>query len=264
MNGYMERINEIELPSFGSTTDYGLENPVVIAWTDFFLKITDEKKIFSEIVSLKKPTKSYATAVGCYWTEFSRYVPGFLIKSASMLSDNAKRVHFVRIAYEELGEGKPNEIHCDLFEKTMASVGISNFARKQFIHEKFEMRSIEFLDAALSQAQSDSEIIGLGLGLEAPAFENIETIYRALRWSKQHEVSVDESLFFKIHRVVEVEHIRLNVENFLKFCKSDQDKQDFLKGFLTTLEFWSMFWTDASRSIVESYQEQKSEETVCG
>lgn len=260
----MSSLKNIKLPQLETTADYALDNPVVVGWTEFFSKITNDVEIFKQINEAQERSRSYATAVGDYWTQFSKFVPNFLIRSASMLSENKKRVHFVRIAYEELGEGKPNEIHSDLFEDVLTRVGISELSLKEFDHQYFVPRSLEFLDASLSNAGSDSEIIGLGLGLEAPAYENIETIFSALQWSNQYYNIVEESLFFRIHRVVEAEHIRLNIENFLKFCQTEEDKTNFLRGFFNSLEFWKMFWNDAAIAASATSRNAAEGNNACG
>ena len=237
----------VQLPKLPITSDFSQENPVVQSWTNFFLDITQQQRIFDSILSSSAPAHEQALTVGSYWSEFSRIVPNLLIQAAAKLKDPRKQPYFVRIAHEELGNGNSEEIHADLFNSALAVTGVSDQEREHFIHDKLQRRSLDFIVDGVMKASSDSEVIGIGLGLEAPAVENIETLFSSLGASEQ----IEHTAFFRIHRVVEAEHIRLNIENFLRYCHSDEEKKEFLKGFFKALKFWKLFWSDAARSMVK-------------
>ncbi len=102
-------------------------------------------------------------------------------------------------------------------------------------------------------------IFGILLGLELPAEENIETVFRSLAFSSHLEEKIALTEFFIVHRKNERDHIRLTVSNFLKFCKTPRDRSDFLIGLNIGLEFWSRFWSNVSleaRCLMRLYMRQ--------
>jgi hypothetical protein len=109
--------------------------------------------------------------------------------------------------------------------------------------------SLTFLRKALLASSSDAEILGMMLCLEIPACENIETIFTALAYTKRLEQDLAETKFFKFHRQIEIEHIRLSVANFLRFCRTEKEREEFVRGCDQGLNFWSLFWSSVSEII---------------
>ena len=101
----------------------------------------------------------------------------------------------------------------------------------------------------MADAKTDARVLGILLGLEIDAEENISTIASALSHDEKSKTIIDESPFFRIHRVAEVEHIRLDVSNFLRFCPTEQSKEDFMEGFDAAVQFWRFFWQGMTKII---------------
>lgn len=252
----------IQLPMLPGTSDYSQSNSIVQEWTGFFRNLTAEQRIFELISETSSSNEDRALVVGSYWSEFSRIVPNLLIQAAAKLKDINKQLYFVRIAHEELGGGNLDEVHADLFNTSLRLAGVSDQQRDFFVHAKVKRQSLDIIERAIVSAKSDSEIIGIGLGLEAPAFENIEILFSSLLPACKGNASLEQQPFFKIHRVVETEHIRLNIENFLRYCHSATERQEFLNGFYSALQFWKIFWDDAAKSL--AFQSRASVRESCG
>jgi hypothetical protein len=67
--------------------------------------------------------------------------------------------------------------------------------------------------------------------------------------TKAFENTLGETKFFAIHRIIESEHIRLSVSNWLRFCKTPQEKTEFMEGTHIGLMFWKQYWSCVSDAI---------------
>jgi hypothetical protein len=57
--------------------------------------------------------------------------------------------------------------------------------------------------------------------------------------------SLMSSPFFRIHRVVENEHIRLSIAKYLHFCRTVHEKNRFIGSFDIGVQFWRAFWGES-------------------
>ncbi len=220
-------------------------------WTDYFFNKYNKKSIF--LPFLNSPyykTRISKVIIGNLWFEFSDFMPKYLTKAASLVSTNEIRRNIVQIAYEELGSGSHKAIHSHLFLECLDN----NFKRDHQITCEKELAS---LLNKIQKNPSDSFILGINLGLEIPANENIECIFNAITTNKEEELKIEKMPFFKIHRINEDEHIRLNVKNFLDFCKSKEEVNEFLEGFNIAINFWESFWSLATKEM-ESFHVLRS------
>lgn len=217
------------------------EDLTVKDWTEHFLARSRREVIFKNIDPQRRRSRRIAVAMGANWFRFSSWLPGFLSLSTAKLSDNLIRHYLIQIAFEELGGRKNDEIHCRLLEEVLAEIGISRSEMDQVNCEVQEQLCDRFY-GALVMANTDAEILGLNLGMEIIAEENIETLFSILAYSNEAADSLERSLYFKEHRAIEENHLRISVSNFLRFCDTDRDKARFINSFDSSIELWVSFW----------------------
>lgn len=238
-------------------TTFTATHPEVIRLTNYFHERLGQEQIF-EAFDAKHPTKSLekAAVVAVLWHSFSEFMPWFLCHASASVSNNRLRHYVIQTAFEELGMRDVTEIHHEMFWKLALSTGITEENRKQIENDSGIERVICSLRSGLILAHSNAEILGMLLGLEIPAQENIENIFQALARTPELETTLSHSMFFKLHRKLEIEHIRLDVSVFLRFCTTDDQKDRFIHGFDKGVRFWRDFWTCVSNAITE--QEKRS------
>ncbi len=233
-----ERVNEVT---------YTNQNPKVLEQTEVFYKRANVPEIFSGIGKTIISYPSLAQKiVGSAWHEFSDIMPWVLCTLASKVNTNLVRHYIIQGAFEELGGRNCNDIHPDQFLSALNVAGIRDVDIKNYQEKYSNRKAIGRLVDNVKSLTETSEVLGFGLGLEIPAVENIETVFSALTPSLELKEKVAETPFFKIHRVIEEEHIRLHTSNFLRFCSSDVEKEQFYKGFDLAIRFWMIFWSEAA------------------
>jgi hypothetical protein len=166
-----------------------------------------------------------------------------------MVSDNEKRHYVIQTAYEELGMRDAAEIHPEMFREAAMQSGVKDENIQQFMHYEPVTHQLAWLANRLLHCDSDSEVMGMLLGLECPADENIDTIFNALAFTESAEHSARESKFFKLHRAIETEHVRLTVSNYLRFCPDKAQKEQFIRGFDAGIDFWRRFWEEVGELV---------------
>lgn len=224
-------------------TIYFASNPEVIRWTGFFSNRCREKGIFQTFSDRNsKKSKALAEIVGISWHEFSEFMPWLLCQAAAKVSTNEKRHYVIQSAFEELGMRSADEIHPNMFWELVQSIGVSNEKRFALRSSRKIRTTLEFLKDKLFAYSTDCEILGLLLGLEIPATENIECVFSSLAHTKNIEIYLGKHKFFTLHRTIETEHVRLTVSNFLRFCSDESSKRRFLTGFDDGVSFWEQFW----------------------
>jgi hypothetical protein len=231
---------------------YDKDSPEVIQWTEHFTKRANIPEIFGEVgkrISTKKFL--HAEIVGTFWHHFSALAPQVMSIASAKVDNNLMRHYIVQIIFEELGTRNHRLIHPDLFLDAIESIGVTTAKRKKLVRKHLSKLGFTDLVAIMNEAKSNSEILGILLGLEIDANENIQTIFEALTFNVDAYQKIKETPFFKIHRIAEDEHIRLDVANFLRFCKSDDEKEKFSQGFDKSVIFWKNYW-DAIASIIDS------------
>jgi hypothetical protein len=241
---------------------YTKGNCQVINWTKYFSDILSDKAIFSRFTSPEIPkTLQSATVVANSWHLFSSFMPWFLCTAAAKVSTNFMRHYIIQTAFEELGMRDHKEIHPDMFWDAAKTVGVKQSLAEIQGADSTVQQSIDYLRRKLLHYGNDAKILGILLGLEIPAQENIETIYNCLAYNNVCEKRLAGHRFFIIHRKIEIEHVRLSVSNFLRFCTKEQEKADFIHGFNDGLYFWNCFWTGVKK-LLHSPHSSKSEEAI--
>lgn len=216
----------------------------LVQWTEFFGERLNQKGIFRYFLGPDfQPSFAAAMVVGPQWLRFSACMPRVLCQAAAQVDTNECRHYVIQTAFEELGMRREDEIHCNLFRDCVRMAGVV---------ETESARIDPLLDglyATLKRSRSQSFVLGLLLGLEMPAAENIETVFRSLAHNAHIAKQMDETLFFRLHRLIEPEHVRLTISNFLRFCQNDGQKRQFTRGFDAGIAFWSEFWKQAEEQI---------------
>ena len=237
---------------YNATKDglYTPEHPDVIAWTRQFEQRATEKGIFTTLIATHPaPSIKKAITVGALWHRFSEFMPWFLCQASAMVSTNEKRHYVMQTAFEELGMRDAAEIHADMFWSAANLAGATISDRDRIRLQSTPTSVLERLRTYLFESHSDSEILGLLLGLEIPAIENIETLLASLSHNSDLGEKLAAHKFFRLHRQIEIEHVRLTVANFLRFCGTEDERALFIRGFDKGLEFWLQFWTSAAAAI---------------
>lgn len=231
------------------------DHPAVLEWTRYFEKLTADAEIFRDFEE-RNPTSSLkqATVVAALWHRFSAFMPWFLCQAAAMVSSNEKRHYVIQTAFEELGMRDVREIHPDMFWSAAELAGVNVAEREQTLNAPAPTRVLLDLRAALLSYKTDEEVLGILLGLEIPAIENIETVFSSLAHNEISRSRLYAHKFFRLHRQIETEHVRLTVSNFLRFCTTEEQKDLFVRGFNDGLKFWRNFWDSASDTIASFSQ----------
>ncbi|MCG9771414.1 iron-containing redox enzyme family protein [Pseudoalteromonas piscicida] len=239
-----------------SDTEYDYADPEVIHWTSYFMDEANKQNVFVNINATADARMSKATAIcmAKIWYEFTRFVPIFITKAVTLTDDPERQHALIQIAYDELGGRDKNFIHSQLFIDTLREIDIT-------VDDSFTNTSItsvlNHLDNTLTSTNSQYGIVGLLMSFEIIAEENIETLFKCLCYDEHCDPAMSKTPFFKIHRQDETEHIRHSVANYLRFCKTEQQKREFKASFDAGVNFWQRFWDQTSRTILlESEQRQ--------
>lgn len=220
-------------------THFSSKNPQLLEWVDFFTTRFRQKKIFETFSLDFESSTTNANIVAIAWHQFSEFMPYFLCQACALLSSNEKRHFAIQTAFEELGMRNVNKIHHNMFWDAAKSANCAEDVIKYFTSIKTHLSWLKFL---LLKAKNDSYVLGILMGLEGPAEENIELIFNSLAHDEPSKKILASHEFFVVHRQVEVEHVRLTVANFLRFCEKTDDRKDFINGFDDGIEFWNRFW----------------------
>lgn len=240
-----------ELGYNGTVEDiYTSKNSEIIEWTAYFHNTVRERKIFENFSTSLPRNFSTARAVSTAWHLFSEFMPWFLCYSASKVSSNLARHYVIQTAFEELGMRDHKQIHSGIFWHAAKSIGV-DIPDSTILQENSGVKkTLKYLKNKLLSYSSDMKIFGILLGLEMPAIENIETLYNAMSHNETASDILNKDLFFLLHREVEVEHVRLTVSNFLRFQNSQEDKDEFVIGFMDGINFWELFWREVKDHIM--------------
>lgn len=193
------------------------------------------------------PSMSAAKVAGVHWHTFSETMPWVLCMATAKLSSNQMRHYTIQSAFEELGMRDEKEIHPDLFLKAALAAGVTGQDHLRLSKDRGMQKAVSYLKRAVTKLKADAEILGFLLGLEILAQENIEILFACLSHKDELSDNLLNTRFFQIHKVVEVEHIRLAVSNFLRFCPTEKEQREFTKGCDKGLKFWTMFWSSLGK-----------------
>lgn len=227
--------------------EYDYDHPEVVHWTNYFQSEASKHNVFVNINATLKNKRSLVAAesMATAWYDFTRYVPAFICKAVALTTDAERQHHLIQIAYDELGGKDKNYIHSKLYLEAIAEAGIQ-LMDNSLASIKAVLKG---LDNILTSTTSQYGIVGLLLSFEIIAEENIETLFNCLCYEKKVESILSDSPFFKIHRADETEHIRHSVANFLRFCKTEQHREEFKIAFDAGIDFWQRFWDQNARII---------------
>jgi Iron-containing redox enzyme len=214
------------------------------SWVTFFNERAGLDEIFNTtITSLNFKSRLSSRVIGNKWLQFSILMPKILCLLASKVDSNQARMRILKIAWEELGEGKAKHIHPETF-RTCLQIADVNIA------PEFSFAITELEKYAEGRFNSTSEIFGLGLGLEITAMKNIETIFNGLAYDSIVSSFLQKSEFFQIHFQNEEGHIKHCVESFIKYCPDAESQADFILGFDSGVRFWKLFWGEVADKLV--------------
>ncbi len=220
------------------------DHEALIRWTAFFGERLNQKTIFGYFLGPDfRPSFATASVVGPQWLRFSACMPRVLCQAAARVDSNECRHYVIQTAFEELGMRREDEIHCNLFRDCVRATGVSETESDRIDP------LLERLYAEVKESKSQSFVLGFLLGLEMPAQENIESVFRSLAHNAHLAQQLNETLFFRLHRLIEPEHVRLTLSNFLRFCQTDGQKREFTEGFDVGIAFWNEFWKQAEERI---------------
>jgi hypothetical protein len=172
------------------------------------------------------------------WYEFSKLIPKLLAKLALRTESEYAFSRLISISNEEMGNGNIKSVHSDLFREACLEYSIKT-------NESINIKSFEVFKDIQSNKFTDSYILGLHLGLEIIANENVEQLIKTLGQSNNNKIALTK--FFTIHLVNEDEHIEKCVHNY-KRCKTLDQKSEFMEGFNLSISFWIKYWNEAARN----------------
>lgn len=239
INQYYNGLTEASYPS---------SHPLVTEWMNFFVSRFRERKIFEEFNSDLAKTKARSRSVALSWHQFSEFMPYFLCQASAMMSNNQKRHYVIQTAFEELGMRDAQKIHHEMFWSAVQKID------PQCTVEKLPQieNELSLLKKKLLSSENDSYILGLLLGLEGPAEENIETLFESLAYDSTAQTKLEATEFFVVHRQIEIEHVKLTVSNFLRFCEDESSQAEFITGFDAGIDFWQSFWSSTKAIVIEA------------
>ncbi len=232
----MIEMNEVSIHSH----NLNLDSDDINSWSNYFEIRAREAGIFDTTInSLNFKTKTSSNVIGNKWLQFSTLMPKVLCLLASKVDSNHARMRILKIAWEELGEGKAKQIHSATFKicLDLADVEVKNTPSNA--NSQLERYAEGYF-------RSTSEIFGLGLGLEIIAVQNIETVFNGLAYDSIIAFYLKQTEFFQIHFQNEESHIRHCIESFMKYCPDNNNKINFLIGFENGLRFWKSFWSEVA------------------
>ncbi len=239
---------------------FKMDHPEVVSTTALFHAEVMSRQIF-ERFEITAGDQSYekAVAVAGAWHAFSEFMPWFLCEASARVSNNRIRHYVIQTAFEELGMRREDEIHHEMFWSAAEEVGIGRNVRDRYSRDPKVMGALQMLRETILNTTSDAEILGLLLGLEMPAEENIDTVFFSMSYSEEAERRLGETHFFKIHKMIEIEHVRLTISNYLRFCGTDKRKAQYRTGFEAGTHFWDKFWTACGDLVL---QEKRGGSTI--
>ena len=187
--------------------------------------------------------------VGKMWYQFSSFMPFFLELACQKITSEEKKEHIRKIAFEEMGEGYYKKRHSKIFlDAVSISRRNSRSWKKAIMQQETSVeRLLLSLEKLVREAKNQEYVLGVCLGIEIPANENIEALFQAVKYDIDEE-KLEDTEFFKIHRENEDEHIEKNLKSF-KTILNVKQLNSFMDGFDSAVTFWRDFWQMAAVEI---------------
>lgn len=173
------------------------------------------------------------------WFTFSKAMPSLLSMMAKRLSSIDMKSTFLSILDEEQGSGVNENAHYNLFRNSCLKVGLPC--------SEVHLNSLSRLSQIIEETKTDAKILGISLGLEIIANENIEELFRQItRDNNSHYRNLlNGDDFFEIHFENEDEHIEKNLNNYFQYVGLSTENE-YLIGFYNSLQFWKDFWSEVN------------------
>jgi hypothetical protein len=203
---------------------YTSDHPSVREMVKFFQLRYEKYSIFENFTTQVRMGPVLSRVVASQWYQFSKFMPSFICRAASKVSNNEIRHYVIQTAFEELGMRDVTQIHCELFRQAVERIGINVDCSDDLSMYKPTHELLSWAWQRLESYTDDAAVLGILLGFEAPAQENISLILSSIAYDESSRRALENDLFFKIHFAVEDEHVRLTLANFLRFCESLSSK----------------------------------------
>jgi hypothetical protein len=229
---------------------YTTDHPSVREMVNFFRQRYEKYSIFDNFTAQVRAGRVLSRVVASQWYQFSKFMPSFICRAASKVSSNEIRHYVIQTAFEELGMRDVTQIHSELFRRAVQQVGINVDCGDDLPTYKPASELLSWAWERLDSYTDDATVLGILLGFEAPAQENISLILFSIAYDEDARRILDNDLFFKLHFAVEDEHVRLTLSNFLRFCKSTSSKSSYVAGFDDGITFWQKFWMNTADLFV--------------
>lgn len=212
-----------------------------------FFKEANIDSIFAPISKINR-SKSLKFYGGLSWLYFSRKIIDLLEFVASQASLDFMKKNISAILEDEIGL-KGEQAHFEMYEDALKRV----YLKETDYSIASQWKSSLAFEQLLNETKSEScEYFNLGLilGLEIPANENIEMSLRII-CNEEEEQEISKMKYFLVHMVAEDEHINRNVLNYLNLTSMVQRSQ-YLKGFRRGVDFWNIYWHKVAEKVTQN------------
>lgn len=211
-----------------------------------FTEMARIDEIFLPFEKVKSDHKSLLQA-GIPWLFFSQKIPEVLRLVADYSTDEEFSKNIAHICEDELGFGNPKANHAKLFKDCLIVQGLSDEAIVKSLETNKNRKVLNLIEDVKTK-NNEWFNLGLILGLEIVAYENINTVLSLI--SLEDKLRLFNMPYFKIHFVAEDEHINLNIQNYLGLSSSKEKRLLYLEGFNSGIEFWVDFWKPIQRNLL--------------
>jgi heme oxygenase-like protein len=181
---------------------YTSDHTSVREMTNFFRLRYEKYSIFDKFGAQVRAGPVLSRVVASQWYEFSKFIPSFICRAASKVSNNEIRHYVIQTAFEELGMRDVTQIHCELFRRAVEQIG-TNVGRGDLSTYKPTHELLSWAWQRLENYTNDAAVLGILLGFEAPAQENISLLFTSIAYDEGTRRALENELFFKIHFAVE-------------------------------------------------------------
>lgn len=184
-----------------------------------------------------------------FGSQYHRWVDAFPKILAGLVynvDDDESRIQLTRILLSELGDGHPAMLHSRLLMNVFESVGVprSDLVAYQALPET------QILISGLRSLYHDcpvAEALGAQLALEAMAYSMIEQLHVGFRHYRS--MSDPDLEYFRVHLVVEGDHILWAKAAVGCRVHSVADSQEAQNGYRQCLELIGCFWRRLAREV---------------
>jgi pyrroloquinoline quinone (PQQ) biosynthesis protein C len=179
------------------------------------------------------------------WYHPLNYFPNFLGRLISLCPLLEMKTTLSKILWQELGEGKKERAHEEIFIKTMCDVG---FTPQQFLESRPLEKTIELLNS-FYHASDHHYLQGLGyiFGTEAADLAMVSSIGKAVA----RYANIDKLPWVDIHITQEPDH-QNSVDFALTSALTEYEKEIVLKSARQAWEHWINFFSGIEQEIYQT------------